>query len=464
MPLYSIPVPGHQKLGPRNLAVNEQVTLSFTADTGLIQVIADGFDLKQTNLTLQPGGDGPPDPPIPEHVRIEVGLIPPGSSVPAVHKVFNRNRLFSEGDLDPLKYDVDDNETGPGWRCTFRNVGRTDIRFYGQLDYVASHATSPISWLPNALAPVFWGYEDRSGTGSPTPMRILFPTIDGSTQNASVLQIEHQYPLIVLCHGNCPGDPNHYLDWAQDVIAIQLARAGCVVLVPHLTGISSGNSPVNSDNDLELVQSVISWMRSQWSHADVIASEPNTAILGHSWGALLAGRLVSAGGFHAYASMSGEWSDWFNDLGDVLSTITVPGLYIWGSGLDVAPLADPQWSEVIHKPRHKAIVDKMDHFDYLPAGVTPCEAKRGPCPHYRFMMADVLTMFIAKYAPPPTLPDLPSKIPFTLVPPSLQLTAEQEYYAGGYLNGFNAVGGDPPECQVTLSYDIGNSSGSVIER
>ena len=457
---YTIPVPGRVRLGPRELTVNEEASLSFTADTGLIAIIADGFDVRQTHFALQQGGDGPPIPPVPEHVRIEVGLIPPGAGLPIVKKVFTRHRLASEDDQAPLTYDVGAGQAGHGWRCTVRNVGRVAIRCFALLDYVASHATSPIPWLPNALAPVFWGYED--GVGAPTPLRVLFPTLDGSPQYGRVLPIEHQYPLVVLCHGNCPGETNPYLDWAEDRIAIQLAQAGNVVVVPHLPGIANTTvGPSVDQKDFDLVRSVITWVRTTWSHADVLA--PPTGILGHSWGALLAGRLAASGGFQALVSMSGEWADWFNDLGDVLPAITVPSLYIWGTR-DVSPLPDPLWSRLIHKPRHKAIVGSMVHFDYLPPGTTPCDEGRGPCPHYRPMLADVLTMFVAKYLAPPTLPDLPDRIPHTLVPPTLRLTGEQSFYAGGYLNGFRLGASDPPQCQMTLSYDIGDLSGSVTAR
>lgn len=481
---HEVPVPGHMTLGPRGLSSHAGVVLAFTPDTGLIQVTADGFNQQPSSLVpRRPGGNnGPPTPPIPQDVRIEVGLLPPGSSLPVVTKVFRRSQVFSDDDHTPLKYAVPARWARRTWRCTFRNIGRTEIRCFGRLDFVAERVMSPIPWLPNALAPVFWGYNDLAplsgqfkeaqstlitiSSEPPTPMRVLFPTLDGSPQHANILQIEHQYPLVVLCHGNCQDDPNHYLDWGRSIIAAQLARAGYVVVVPHLPGISGTLPPVESNSDLELVQHVITWMRTEWAHSDVLAPSPHNAILGHSWGALLAGRLAAGGGFQAHTSMSGEWADWFDSLGSVLPEIQVAGLYIYGSsaGFDVSQLPESQWSELVHKPRHRALVDQMSHFDYLPAGVTPCDPNRGPCPHAKNMIADIVTMFMARYAPPPTVPDLPSKISATLVPPYLQLTLEQEFYAGGYLNGFTALAGDPPECRVALTYETPTGSGSISER
>jgi hypothetical protein len=44
-------------------------------------------------------------------------------------------------------------------------------------------------------------------------------------------------------------------------------------------------------------------------------------------------------------------------------------------------------------------------------------------------------MFFAKYLPPELWPNLPDLIPDNLVPPPLQLTPQQEFYAAGYLVG-----------------------------
>jgi hypothetical protein len=41
-------------------------------------------------------------------------------------------------------------------------------------------------------------------------------------------------------------------------------------------------------------------------------------------------------------------------------------------------------------------------------------------------------------------------VPTNLVPPPLVLTPEQEFFAGGFLNGYAALG-TAPECAVTLS-------------
>ena len=58
-------------------------------------------------------------------------------------------------------------------------------------------------------------------------------------------------------------------------------------------------------------------------------------------------------------------------------------------------------------------------------------------------------MFFARYLPPELNPNLPNSVPETLVPPALSLTAEQQFYAGSYLNGFVSLQGNP-DCRIEL--------------
>ena len=67
--------------------------------------------------------------------------------------------------------------------------------------------------------------------------------------------------------------------------------------------------------------------------------------------------------------------------------------------------------------------------------------------------ADLLTMFFGRYLPPEFATDVPDRIPPTLAPPALDLTVEQEFYAGGYLSGYEALGGHA-QCGVTVSQDV----------
>jgi hypothetical protein len=71
-----------------------------------------------------------------------------------------------------------------------------------------------------------------------------------------------------------------------------------------------------------------------------------------------------------------------------------------------------------------------------------------------YAAADLVTMFFAKYLPPPLAPDLPDRVPDNLVPPPLMLTPEQEFYAAGHLVGMKLIQGQPG-CGVSLDWDAG---------
>jgi hypothetical protein len=61
-------------------------------------------------------------------------------------------------------------------------------------------------------------------------------------------------------------------------------------------------------------------------------------------------------------------------------------------------------------------------------------------------------MFLARYLPPELATDLPPRVPDTLAPPASWrdgLTFQQEFFAGGYLNGWEALDGD--DCGVEVS-------------
>ena len=53
-------------------------------------------------------------------------------------------------------------------------------------------------------------------------------------------------------------------------------------------------------------------------------------------------------------------------------------------------------------------------------------------------------MFFARYLPPELATDLPARVPANLVPPPLVLTPEQEFFAGGFLNGYAGLPDSAP--------------------
>src|SRR5215471_11325828 len=118
-------------------------------------------------------------------------------------------------------------------------LGEREIRAF-ETEFVRAHgplpplsSSCPIGWQPGALTPVFYGYRDYDQTqGAPGKVRVWYPSLDGSPQDADVLQGCGRYPVILFAHGECDGDVDHYLKW--DLLPAQLARAGNVVAVPQL--------------------------------------------------------------------------------------------------------------------------------------------------------------------------------------------------------------------------------------
>ena len=66
----------------------------------------------------------------------------------------------------------------------------------------APRAQCPLSWRPTVLTPVFYGMQDFGpSSGAPGPLRVFYPTLEGTVDEAPLLRDCGRYPLIVLLHG-----------------------------------------------------------------------------------------------------------------------------------------------------------------------------------------------------------------------------------------------------------------------
>lgn len=317
----------------------------------------------------------------------------------------------------------------------------------------APPASCPIGWQPAALSPVFFGARSLGpAEGAPVPLRIFFPSLDGSVESAPLLEGCGRYPLILFAHGHCQGDTDHYRRWFR--IPAQLARAGYVVVVPLLAGNAGGNNPsVSAHPDEATLDAVLTWARTGWEHSSVVMPEPATGVVGHSYGAMLGARFSVGRSISAYAGMSGGWQDWFGDEPFPLTLLQIPSLLMWGLGFDMfSPLPDSTWQQMA-QPRHRVVFNKGEHWDYLGPVTIPCSPGLGPCAPLHSAAADLLTMFFGRYLPPELATDLPDRIPASLEPPGLNLTFEQEFFAGGYLSGYAALSGSP-NCGLTVSTQV----------
>jgi pimeloyl-ACP methyl ester carboxylesterase len=316
-----------------------------------------------------------------------------------------------------------------------------------------------ISWQPSILAPVFYGIRDLdvATDGAPGRMRLYFPSLDGSPDSAPLLEGCGRYPLVLFLHGECQFDADHFLLW--DLLPAQLARSGYVVAVPDLT--HNGYPWADSPPDLALAEQILIWLRSSWEHAGVLLPW-GTAVVGHSWGALLGARLAVASpwpGFAvtAYASLSGGWSEWPDTPPRPLANIGVPSLFSWGTGFSDVFAAG--WWQQPSGAKHKLEFEEGEHWDYLRGNNSSrCATQHGPCSLVPSLAADFVTSFLSHYLPPEKWWLLPNTIPHSLIPPPLNLTPEQEFFAGGHLFGFSEIA-NRAGCSVTHTWEVPVSMG-----
>jgi len=226
------------------------------------------------------------------------------------------------------------------------------------------------------------------------------------------------------------------------------------VAVPQIRSIAAHPS-LNTAARAELV-SVLDWIRADWEYADSVLPAPATGLAGHSYGAMNADILATEIEVKGVAMLSAPWTDWSVPPWP-FTQVAVPQLFTWGTGSGdfYAVVPGNLWEET-GLPRHRLVFTGADHWDYLYNQSIPCrddEGGRGPCPWVGAVAADYLTMFFARYLPPENWPNLPDEIPPTLEPPPLVLTPAQQFYAGSYLQGSQAFGGDA-SCAMTVTQEL----------
>jgi dienelactone hydrolase len=298
------------------------------------------------------------------------------------------------------------------------------------------------------------------------PVRVWFPSLDGSPQHAEILKGCGRYPLVVLAHGSCPPDVDHYRLWAE--LPAVLARSGYVVVVPELQlGAPSGN-----ESERRLIGQLAAWARSGWEHAETVMPAPATALVGHSWGAGLLGHVAThaPASYAAYVSLSGV------EVPAGVLRSSMPTLSTWGDdlGLEVLGVQISQW-EALTPPAHVAVFHQAGHWDYLPPGRSSCEEqngqpKRGTCTLTPLLAADIVACFLTRHLRPEGVPFIkwgPIQlfvIPRSLRPPAFYpgyLTTEQKFFAGGHLQAWNAVP-SRDDCGVTLRWVSGDGTGELV--
>lgn len=314
----------------------------------------------------------------------------------------------------------------------------------------------PIGWHPSVLRPVFYGHQDFDAPTAPGPLRIFYPSTDGSPQDAPFLEGTNRYPLVLFLHGHC-ADADQYKHWF--LLPAQLARSAFVVVVPRLPSIVSGTHPQTEPYpDLALIGQVLEWVRTNWVHAARVQAARRTAVVGHSYGALLGGRVVTEAGadFRAYVSLSGVWQDWTPPPPRPLGNLSLPTLLTWGSIDDTAEInavlegSNAPLFDSVPRPKHRVVFAEGHHWDYLPANQTTCESSTGPCDLVDNLAADLVAVFLSKYLAPPGFAGSTIDDDFTL--PEVELTQDQQFFIGGHLTGLRAIENRPEGCAATISW------------
>lgn len=314
-----------------------------------------------------------------------------------------------------------------------------------------------LGWQPSVLAPVFHGTREIPITsGPPMRLRVYFPSTGGSPDTAPPLLGCGRYPLVLLLHGFCI-EADHFRRW--DLFAARLARAGYVVVVPEIDHSYPWAEDVPA---VAMVEELLLWMRASWEFADALLPRPATAIVGHSWGALLGGRILARQQhpFSAYASLSGGWREWAFPHPNPLPSLGTASLFVWGDGASDASADLGAWWTQLDLVKHRIVFSGAEHWDYLGDQGTTCAAWTGACPPFvRDLAADFVLTFLSHNLPPERWWLLPVSITHSLVPPPLDLTADQEFFAGGHLRGFARVGSG--NCNVTHTWQVNADTGAI---
>ena len=312
------------------------------------------------------------------------------------------------------------------------------------------------TWVPDVGHPVLAGYQDvDEADGAPGDIRIYYPTLDIFPENARIVeQCDSPYPMVLLLHGQPPAGPapaNYHREFHW--IATGLARSGYVVVAPEWR---ARLSP--SDTAWSLVAEAAAdlwWVRFNWSESQYVDTRiQSTAVVGHSYGALLAARFADMfWDIGAFVSLSGPYRELTNEYSDVLHAVEAPSFYVWANGggndenLD---WPDSLW-DGLSRPRY-ATVFKGEHFDYLDdTGASPA----GPChPLVGHALADLTTLFIARNLP---IGDI--DVPVDLTVPHVELTGVQAVYAANHLKALDAIESED-DCSIDMRWDTSGQTGN----
>ena len=306
-----------------------------------------------------------------------------------------------------------------------------------------------IDWTPDVAHPVAWGEEHLGpADGAPRPLSIYYPSHRFIPPRPILRHCLAKWPLVLFLHGDPPQGLTtaqraayHRLWWR---VPVALARSGYVVAVPRHTA-----NPNPSDAALAEVATDVEWLRTSWAGSPWIAT--STSFIGHSWGAVLAGRAASELPAAAFVSLGGGLPG--SPVANRLPTFPVPAFYMYLDNKSTGSLPenlDGMW-DGFAEPRWRAVYSGR-HFDYLDPGSSGSEP-RGGCDLIGGVAADLVALFFAANVQSLT------QVPPDLSKPTPPLSEAQQALAIQHLTSVDRIG-QSPGCRVDLAWRVVGQEGT----
>lgn len=334
-----------------------------------------------------------------------------------------------------------------------------------------------VNWTPDVLHPVAAGFREYSADEAPLPLRIWYPchqpfTEGGSAPRPLLKKCDVRWPLVLFLHGRPPCDGTqpganvgYFRRWTA--IPAALAKSGYVVVVPsHDAGLEPTQERVAQ------MLRVIDWVRDVqvalpgaarervtrpafggWEDAEFV-DQQRSAIIGHSWGALLAAGVAAARpSISSFVSLDGGFVE-LPDPQPLLETIPGAKLFFWTRQGGFGNLIGLGVWDSVATPKHAAEYPG-EHFDFLPRTLG-CDAARGGCALIEAVAADLCALFIARHTP---VGSAAPPIPVSLDPPDVTLTGAQLFFGANNLDGLQRFATEA-DCSMTLQWETPADSGS----
>jgi len=329
-------------------------------------------------------------------------------------------------------------------------------------------SASGVDWIPDVAHPVAWGEEHlTTADGAPRTMSIYYPSPRFVPPRPMLRSCLGRWPVVLFLHGQPPDGltpeqrANYHRAWWR--VPVALARSGYVVVVPrHDAGLPTSDS---APRQVAEAMRDIAFVRSDWHEAKWVAQPPSaTVVVGHSFGALLAARVVAAHPeIAAWASLGGGFHQ-LDDARSLLGAIRAPSFFMFSSdgGAKFEPFlqferidGDPNptnnlWSGLAQDKY--AVTYGGGHFEYLDPGQSGT-APRGGCDLIAGVAADLVALFVASNVQSLT------RVAPDLLKPVVTLSDAQAALAIQHLTSVDRIG-TAAACRVEMKWRVSGESGA----